>query len=51
MGDSIREYLERRTTQELKNILFNYSEEPLRSEYEDSLKILKEVLENRKDKD
>ena len=49
MGDSIREYLERLSTLELKNILYIYSCKPLCDEYEDSLIILKDVLKNRKD--
>lgn len=50
MGNSIREYLERQSTQVLKNIYENYSVEPLRSEYEDSIKILEEILKERENK-
>lgn len=47
MGDSIREYLERQSTQVLKNIYENLSVEPYKSEYDYSPIIIKEILKER----
>ena len=47
MGDSIREYLERQSTQVLKNICKVFSIEPYKSEYEYYAVIIKEILKER----